>query len=151
MKLRHLTTAVVTALTVLLTPATQAEVTYEPSVGVIALVSVYDGDTIKLNITGWPAIIGRGINIRVNGVDTPDIRGYKCAKEKELGDQAKGFTQQFVQDGQITLHNLQRDKYFRILADVKVDGALLSTALMNAGLAYEYHGGTKQSWCRDTD
>lgn len=150
MSLRRLTTAAAAALTMLITPVSEADVVYEPSVGLITLVSVYDGDTIKLNITGWPAIIGHRINIRVNGVDTPEIRGYDCAGEKELGERAKAFTQDFVQHGQITLHNLQRDKYFRILADVRVNGELLSKALRDAGLAYEYHGGTKQSWCTAT-
>lgn len=147
MSLRRLKTALFAALTMLTVSTAQAGTVYEPSVGVIELVSVYDGDTIKVNITGWPAIIGQAINIRVNGVDTPEIRRYECTREKELGDHAKAFTQQFVQRGHITLHNLQRDKYFRILADVKVDGVLLSKALIDAGLAYEYYGGTKQSWC----
>ncbi|MCP4526643.1 MAG: thermonuclease family protein [Aestuariibacter sp.] len=146
MSLRHLATALFATASISLAPAAHAK-TYEQSVGVIELVSVYDGDTIKLNIKGWPAIIGHEINIRVNGVDTPEIRGYECAREDTLGDEAKAFTQQFVQRGQITLHNLQRDKYFRILADVKVDGVLLSNALIDAGLAYEYYGGKKKSWC----
>ncbi|MDK1290170.1 thermonuclease family protein [Pseudoalteromonas umbrosa] len=126
---------------------THANTIYEQSVDVSELVSVYDGDTIKVNIAGWPHIIGRAINVRVHGVDTPEIRSYKCLEEKNLGEQAKHFTFDFVSSGKITLHNLQRDKYFRILADVKVDGVPLSRRLIEAGLAFEYYGGTKQSWC----
>ena len=41
----------------------------------------YDGDTITFNLPGLHPIIGEKINIRVNGIDTPEIRG-KCEKEK---------------------------------------------------------------------
>ena len=43
----------------------------------------YDGDTITFNIRQAHPIIGDRINIRVNGIDTPEIRG-KCSKEKNL-------------------------------------------------------------------
>ena len=42
--------------------------------------SIYDGDSFRVNIEGWPPIIGERIPIRVNGVDAPEIRG------KSLGD-----------------------------------------------------------------
>ncbi|PIT99828.1 MAG: hypothetical protein COT74_08565 [Bdellovibrionales bacterium CG10_big_fil_rev_8_21_14_0_10_45_34] len=37
--------------------------------------------------------------------------------------------------------NVSREKYFRILADVFVDGNSLSAHLMKMGLAYSYDGG----------
>ena len=42
------------------------------------VVRVYDGDTFFVNVDSWPDVIGRKIGIRVNGIDTPEIRG-KCA------------------------------------------------------------------------
>ena len=48
---------------------------------------------------------------------------------------------------QIELRNLARDKYFRILADVYVNGQLLADALKEKGLAKDYDGeGPKPTW-----
>lgn len=41
--------------------------------------SIFDGDTFKVHISGLHPIIGQSISIRVNGVDTPEMRG-KCDK-----------------------------------------------------------------------
>lgn len=43
--------------------------------------TVIDGDSIKVDIDIWPGVIGKGITVRVNGVDTPEMRG-KCEYEK---------------------------------------------------------------------
>lgn len=48
----------------------------------------YDGDTITFNLPNLHPIIGNKIAIRVNGVDTPEIRG-KCDKEKYDAEQAR--------------------------------------------------------------
>jgi len=45
------------------------------------------------------------------------------------------------------LHNLGRDKYFRVLADVMIDGKNLTDLLIKKGLGKPYDGGTKSSWC----
>lgn len=45
------------------------------------MVSVYDGDTFKVNIDDYPAIVGEAISIRIRGIDAPEIRG-KCLSEK---------------------------------------------------------------------
>ena len=33
--------------------------------------SIYDADTFRVNIEGYPPIVGKSISIRVNGVDAP--------------------------------------------------------------------------------
>ena len=49
---------------------------------------------------------------------------------------------------QITLKNMERVKYFRIAADVFVDGENLSEVLVGAGMAIRYSGGKKTfDWC----
>ena len=45
--------------------------------------SIYDGDTFRANIRGYPSIVGERMPIRINGIDTPEMRG-KCTKEKTL-------------------------------------------------------------------
>jgi micrococcal nuclease len=37
--------------------------------------SIYDGDTFRANIQGFPPIFGEHIPIRISGIDTPELRG----------------------------------------------------------------------------
>lgn len=106
----------------------------------------HDGDTITVSIPDWPSVIGDKIEVRVLGVDTPEILG-KCADEKLKAGIAKEFTANFIKDKQVLLKNIQRDKYFRILADVYVGESSLSNELLKNGLARPYFGDTKSSWC----
>ena len=50
----------------------------------------------------------------------------------------------------IELHNIKRGKYFRIVADVIVDGKSVKDELIKSKLAYPYKGGTKKKidWCQ---
>ena len=108
----------------------------------------YDGDTITFNLPSLHPIIGEKISIRVNGIDTPEIRG-KCEKEKYDAKQAKEMVADILKDAeQINLKNMERGKYFRIAADVIVDGESLADILVEAGMAVRYSGGKKiNNWC----
>ena len=111
------------------------------------VISVYDGDSFRVDIGGLHPLIGENIPIRVAGVDTPEIRG-KCESEKLLAKQAKALTKAMLENGRnIELRSPERGKYFRIVADVWVDGKSLKNALLGANLAYPYDGGKKQTWC----
>jgi endonuclease YncB( thermonuclease family) len=118
------------------------------TVTVSKVISVYDGDTFRVNIDSLPPIVGKNIPIRVNGVDTPEIRG-KCQYEKNLALEARDFVRAKLSNAkEIKLTNLQRGKYFRVVANVLVDGVSLEQELLDNELAYEYGGGKKSSWCR---
>ncbi|HIL27045.1 MAG TPA: thermonuclease family protein [Nitrospinaceae bacterium] len=108
----------------------------------------YDGDTITFNLPNLHSIIGNKIAIRVNGIDAPEVRG-KCDKEKYAAGQAKDMVEEFLNDVErIDLKNMERGKYFRIVADVYADGENLAEALLDAGMAVRYDGGKKNSrWC----
>lgn len=108
--------------------------------------SVYDGDTFTITIPSWPKIAGDHIGIRVLGIDTPEMHG-DCPEEILLAKKARNFTIAFLKSGPITLKNTSRDKYFRIDADVIVNGKNLAQELIAAKLGYSYDGGTKTSWC----
>ena len=113
---------------------------------VLEVTSVYDGDTFRANIEGFPAIIGERMAIRIAGIDTPEMRD-KNPKVKELAQLAKQFTVKRLRDGKhIVLKNIQRGKYFRIVADVYIDGVSLGEGLIKAGLAKPYTGGKKPEW-----
>ncbi|CZF85390.1 thermonuclease family protein [Grimontia marina] len=109
--------------------------------------SIYDADTFRVNIDGWPAIVGQHVPVRVKGVDAPEIRG-KCKTEKHLARVAKQFTvEQLRTAKEIRLTNIERGKYFRLLADVEIDGQLLADKLIKAGIARPYQGGKRETWC----
>ncbi|PWI34926.1 nuclease [Vibrio albus] len=123
-----------------------AKKTYGNAV-VAEVLSIYDADTFRVNIQGWVDIIGNNMPIRVNGVDAPEIRG-KCPEEKAAARKAKQFTVEALRTANaIELRNMRRGKYFRILANVYVDGKELSALLINAGLARPYDGGHREGWC----
>jgi len=108
--------------------------------------SVYDGDTFRCNIAGWPPIIGHRIGIRINGIDTPEMRDSR-PEIRELARQAKMFTVGKLRAAKrIELRNMRRGKYFRIVADVYVDGKSLARMLLEAGMAKSYDGGKKPKW-----
>jgi len=118
------------------------------TVTVSKVISVYDGDTFRVNIDSLPPIVGKNIAIRVNGVDTPEIRG-KCQYEKNLALEARDFVRARLSNAkEIKLTNLQRGKYFRVVANVLVDGVSLEQELLDNKLAYSYDGGKKLSWCK---
>jgi endonuclease YncB( thermonuclease family) len=45
------------------------------------VIKVYDGDTFTVEAYPWPGITAKA-SVRVDGVDTPEIRG-KCEAEKQ--------------------------------------------------------------------
>lgn len=109
--------------------------------------SIYDGDTFRVNIAGWPDVAGHHVPVRVFGIDTPEMKG-KCPAEKEGAQKAKQFTVEKLRSAKkIELRNLRRDKYFRLLSEVYVDNNSLADMLIKAGLAIPYDGTTKKSWC----
>jgi micrococcal nuclease len=117
--------------------STQAKPQYG-TVTVSKVISVYDGDTFRVNIDSLPPIVGKNIPIRVNGVDTPEIRG-KCLYEKNLALKARDFVRSKLADAkEIKLTSLQRGKYFRVVANVVVDGVSLEQELLDNENDYNF-------------
>jgi len=109
--------------------------------------SIHDGDTFTASIKDWPPVAGERISVRVWGIDTPEMRG-KCEQEKQLARKAKQHTVVMLRAAEtIELVNLRRDKYFRLLAEVSVDGEDLGYSLIKNSLARPYDGGKKIGWC----
>ncbi len=86
--------------------------------------------------------------MRLSGIDTPEKRG-KCLKEKVLAIKARKRVRTLLSQAQtIVLKNVQRGKYFRIVAEVWADGVNVSEVLIQEGLAVVYDGETKvKDWC----
>jgi endonuclease YncB( thermonuclease family) len=103
------------------------------------IVSIYDGDTFKVNLTCDEPLFCDKIGVRVYGVDTPEMKTH--SREAKL---AKEFTQQFL-IGKIILNECARDKYFRINCKVlNTKGESLSNRLIEEKLGKPYFGGTKE-------
>lgn len=118
----------------------------------VRYVKNYDADTITVDIPDTHPLIGKRISVRVRGLDTPEIKGtLPC--EKEAARTAQRLVENLLRRAQrIDLTAVARDKYFRILADVKVDEQSLTEVLLKNHLAYAYDGGTKRKmdWCKRT-
>jgi len=118
------------------------------------VVKVKDGDTFQVNPDWLPE--GLTLSIRVKGVDTPEKAPRAlCEKEAELGKKATEYTTNRLAPAIagkeiVTLKNIEWDKFGgRMLADVYVGDSTqsLTQELIAAGLAREYWGDKKKSWC----
>lgn len=126
----------------LATPLCLAQQVKSQNFNKVSLASVYDGDTFKVYLACKYPIFCKAIPVRVRGVDCPEMRGGTL-ETKAAAKAAKAFTKQFLRGGKIFLRNCGRDKYFRLLCEVKVNGANLGTALLEHGHAVPYDGRVK--------
>jgi endonuclease YncB( thermonuclease family) len=111
------------------------------------VVSVYDGDTFKIDLPNMHPLFGDDLSIRLFGVDTPEMRGT-TDEVKELAMQAQQVTEKALKGAsKIELRNPQRGKYFRIVSEVWIDGESLADMLKAMGLAKDYDGeGARPEW-----
>ena len=116
----------------------------------------YDGDTChaKIFFDGDPLPdLFHTLNIRILGIDAPEIRSAKCDLERCLAVRAKVELERIVGAGsfeEVPLVDCRHDKYGgRITCDaVSPSGRRVSTEMLKTGLAVEYYGKRKEhSWC----
>jgi len=107
------------------------------------VVSVYDGDTIYVNIPGLPPVFGEDLGIRLRGVDTPELRS-RCnsaderERERTLGYLIRDLVNNRVMSGEeILITDISRGSFFRVVATVIVDGVSINQWLLDNGYAYE--------------
>ena len=123
----------------------KAGVTYDANI-----TRVIDGDTVAFEAAWLPDPLKKELSIRVFGVDTPE-KGFRaqCPQEDLRGQKATEFTKKAIASAkqrQVIL--MDWDKYGgRVLGDVILDGKSLRQALIANGLAREYYGEAKTSWC----
>jgi len=120
-------------------------VTYDAQV-----LRVSDGDTIVIAAPFLPAPLKPQLAVRIYGVDTPE-KGARaqCQSEADRALLASNYTKQLISSGrqiQVTLYAW--DKFGgRVLGDIIVDGQSVRHGLIANGLAREYYGTKKESWC----
>ena len=143
------------------------------AVGEIASIdNVYDGDTIKdveflicnpcelrnpiLSINQEGSKIYFVSDIRIKGIDTPELRPSKAGRteaslnrEKALATQARDYLRHLLANADsITIDNQEEDKYYgRIVADVIIRKDRQTTKvgdkMIECGYAVAYDGGAK--------
>lgn len=113
------------------------------------VIKVYDGDTITIaSKMPYPESPLYRFSVRLNGIDTPEIKG-KNEDEKEIAKKARNELSALIMNKEITLKNVQSEKYGRILAEVYLGDICLNDWLIEKKFAVKYDGGTKQipeSW-----
>lgn len=119
-----------------------------PDIENVEYVKNYDGDTITVNIPGYPDIVGKEISVRILGIDTPEIKG-KCSNEKEKAQYFKVLVHKELSEAKsIKIVEVGRDKYFRILGDIIYDGKSLREKMLSDKDVHSYDGDTKTNfWC----
>ena len=108
----------------------------------------YDGDTCNAKMLGVPDTLKK-IKIRINGIDTPEIKG-KCEREKKLALEAKVFINDLIKNSTVIyLKNLKWGKYGgRVVADLYIDKRDYREYLKGKNFYVEYYGGKKtKDWC----
>ena len=138
--------AALTLSTPVLASKTPVGVTYDAQI-----IRATDGDTVVIAAPYLPAPLKPELAVRIFGVDTPE-KGFRalCTSEKQRGEQASIFTKDVIKatkKHQVVLYSW--DKFGgRVLGDIIVNGQSVRAGLIQNGLAREYYGDAKQSWCQ---
>jgi endonuclease YncB( thermonuclease family) len=114
-----------------------------------------DADTFDI-----PTHIAKGwtvpVRVRLKNVNAPELKSFKCPKERDLALQSLAFVKQVMgaADAKIMLtEKAGNDRYDRYLATVSVNGMDLGQMLIKAGLARPWtethEGQTAMYWCED--
>jgi len=101
------------------------------------VVEVIDGDTIKVDIGG------KIENVRLIGIDTPEIANPYNPRQDYFGPEAARYARQLLEKQSVYLipdpMNSNRDKYNRLLRYVFLeDGTLINAKLIKEGFAFNY-------------
>jgi len=111
------------------------------------VVSVYDGDTVKIvfpltdkepeRLYKW--------NCRLINIDTPEIR-TRNLKEKAYGKKVRDYLRKKILNKIVTVSCKDFDKYGRLLVEIFYEDENINNWLIDNGYAKVYDGGTKHKW-----
>jgi endonuclease YncB( thermonuclease family) len=114
------------------------------------IIRISDGDTIVIAAPFLPQPLKPELAVRIYGVDTPE-KGHRaqCPQEAQRAELASAWTTQLIRSApkhQVILYKW--DKFGgRVIGDIVVNGQSVRQGLIANGLAREYYGEAKQSWC----
>jgi|TARA_B110000305_G_C18864926_1_gene370509 micrococcal nuclease len=107
------------------------------------VVSVYDGDTIKV-IFPLHGVLYKW-NCRLSGVDTPELR-TRNENEKAYGYVVRDKLREKILNKVVRVSCGDLDKYGRLLVTVFMEDENVNQWLITSDYAFAYDGGTKRSW-----
>ena len=114
------------------------------------ILRVIDGDTVEFEASFLPDPLPKKLKLRILGIDTPE-KGHRaqCPKEAKMGEEATALAKKLVLNATKKEVILKEwDKFGgRVLGDLVLDGKSIGDSLIAAGLAREYFGDKKKSWC----
>lgn len=106
------------------------------------VISVDEGFSFRCDIKAWPAVIGKDITVRIDGVGPPLIVTREDMPNKFFELQTTKFLERTFAEAQgVRLENIKRGRSFSIVADVIVDSNSVADLLIGEGLARRYEGG----------
>ena len=100
------------------------------------VISVYDGDTITVDIDLGFKFSVRNFKIRMYGIDTPEIKG----STRDRGILARDALREKILGKDIILHTLkdEQEKYGRWLGIVYVNGENVNNWMLTKGYAVAF-------------
>lgn len=128
-----------------------SDIKYEDTVEYILHISdakvikVYDGDTITVGFYHGDSEKPYRASVRLYGIDTPEMKG-KTPEEKASAKLAQQFLSSQILGKIVTLTNISKEKYGRLLADVYCNEVHINQLMVDNGHAVSYFGGTKQDF-----
>jgi endonuclease YncB( thermonuclease family) len=86
----------------------------------VQYISNYDGDTFRARLPIHAPSLFRVMNIRIRGIDAPEIKGQtQC--ERVAAIKVRDHARSLLRGARrIDLERIAHDKYFRLLATVKI-------------------------------
>jgi len=106
----------------------------------------HDGDTFTVRLKNTADVFGFNIPVRIKGIDTPEMKGTSLC-EKFDAIEARDVLFNLLDGKPIDLINCERDKYFRLLCDVKVSGLIdVKAYMLSNAYAVSYDGASKPTW-----
>lgn len=95
------------------------------------IIAVENAYTFRCDIEGWPAIIGKDIPVRINGITEPKIVSENGKPNRFFQMQAKKFLADCLENSKkIEIRNIKRGRDFSLIADVVTDSNSLSATLV---------------------
>ena len=108
---------------------------------------VLDGDTFEARVHLWPGL-DVTTKVRLRGIDTPELKA-RCPEERAKAEAARGALTAILAEGAVEISRVGLDKFGgRVDAEASTRATPnVSTAMLAKGLARNYAGGRRETWC----
>lgn len=124
---------------IILTNCSQTKQTTRPG---LEVVRVKDGDTITVMASGLP------VDIRLRGIDAPEISHRKKDPDQPFGQEAKAYLLKVLDNKNVRIEGIKKGYYGRLLSTIYLNGLDINMELVKQGLAVCYPEKTKSEECK---